>query len=107
MTNEILENENYIDYNIHSKYCSYCCDESPNTLEFNGKCIIYIKADGFFAINGFTSSILNSPTFIEIFNLLDTIIEATGDYHHVFFEGIQYVKKINEHIHQIDVILGS
>ena len=54
MTNEINDNDNdYIDYDIHSKYCTYASEESPDKIAFNGRCIIYIKADGFFAINGF------------------------------------------------------
>jgi hypothetical protein len=44
---------------------------------------------------------------MDIFNLLDDIVETTGDYHHIFFEGIHYVKKINEHIHQINIMMGS
>ena len=108
MTNEINDNDNdYIDYDIHSKYCTYACEEPPDTIAFNGRCIIYIKADGFFAINGYTSPILDTPTYIDIFNLLDDIVEITGDYHHTFFEGVNYIKQINEHIHQIDVIMGS
>ena len=107
MTNENDEDDNYIDYNINSKYCSYCCNESPDTIAFNGKCIIYIRADGFFATNGYTSPILDNPTYQDIFDMLDEIVETTGDYHHTFFEGIHYVKQINEHIHQINVILGS
>ncbi len=89
------------------KYCTHCCNESPNTKAFNGKCIIYIKADGFFATNGYSSSILNNPTFVDIFNLLDDIVETTGDYHHIFFEGVHYIKQINEHVHQIEIIMGS
>jgi len=104
MTNE---NDDYIDYNIHSNHCSYCCDEPPDKIAFNGKCIIYIKADGFFATNGYTSSVLDNPTYLDIFNLLDDIVETTGDYHHTFFEGIHYVKQINEHIHQMEIIMGS
>ncbi len=101
------EDDDYIDYDIHSKYCTYCCNEPPDTIAFNGRCIIYIKPDGFFAINGYTSSILDHPKNIDIFNLLDDIVDITGNYHHVFFEGIHYVKQINEHIHQIDIIMGS
>ena len=82
------EDDDYIDYDIHSKYCTYCCNEPPNTIAFNGKCIIYIKADVFFATNGYTSSILNNPTYIDIFNLLDSNVETTGDNHHTFFEGV-------------------
>jgi hypothetical protein len=99
--------DDYIDYDIHSKYCTYCCEEPPDTIAFNGRCIIYIKADGFFATNGYTSSILNNPTYIDIFNLLDNIVETTNDYHHTFFEDIHYVKQINEHVHQIDIVMGS
>ena len=40
-------------------------------------------------------------------NQLDNIFEKTGDYHHIFFEGVHYVKQINEHIHELDVFLGS
>jgi hypothetical protein len=105
MTNK--DDNDYIDYDIHSKYCTYACEEPPDTIAFNGRCIIYIKPDGFFAINGYTSPILNTPTYIDIFNLLDNIVEITGDYHHTFFEGVNYIKQINEHIHQIDVIMGS
>jgi hypothetical protein len=109
MTNNIIndDNDNDIDYDILSKYCTYCCDETPDTIAFNGRCIIYIKADGFFAINGYTSSILNNPTYIDIFNLLDDIVETTGNDHNTFFEGVHYVQKINEHIHEINIIMGS
>ena len=32
MINEINnEDDDYIDYDIHSKYCTYCCNESPST----------------------------------------------------------------------------
>jgi len=109
MTNEINYSscEDDIEYDLHSKYCTYACEESPDTIAFNGRCIIYIKADDFFATNGYTSPILNNPTYMDIFNLLDDIVETTGDYHHIFFEGIHYVKQINEHIHQIDIVMGS
>ncbi len=109
MTNDIIndDNDNYIDYNIHSKYCTYTWSESPDTIAFNGRCIIYIKADGFFATNGYTSSILNNPTFMDIFNFLDDIVETTGDYHHIFLECVYYVKQINEHLHQIEIMMGS
>ncbi len=92
MTNK--DDNDYIDYDIRSKYCTYCCNESPNTIAFNGKCIIYIKADSFFVINGYTSSILDNPTYMDIFNLLDDIVEITNDYHHTFYEGIHYVNKL-------------
>jgi hypothetical protein len=106
MTNEINDDDDD-NYNIHSKYCTYCCDETPDTIAFNGKCIIYIKADGFFATNGYTSEILDTPKNIDIFNLLDDIVEITGDYHHTFYEGIHYVKQINENMHQINIMMGS
>ena len=109
MTNEKNNNDDkdYIDYDIHSKYCTYACEEPPDTIAFNGRCIIYIKADGFFAINGYTSPILDNPKNIDIFNLLDDIVEITKNYHHTFYEGVHYVKQINEHIHQIDIVMGS
>ncbi len=88
------EDDGYIDYDIHSKYCTYCCNELPDTIAFNGRCIIYIKADGFFAINGYTSSILNNPTFMDIFNLLDDIIEITNDYHHAFLKEYIMLNKL-------------
>ncbi len=28
------EDDDYIDYDIHSKYCTYCCEESPDTIAF-------------------------------------------------------------------------
>ena len=88
MTNK--DDNDYIDYDIHSKYCTYCCDEPPDKIAFNGKCIIYIKADGFFATNAYTSSVLDNPTYLDIFNLL-----------HTFFEGIHYVKSINEQLAEL------
>ena len=49
MTNEINNNDDndYIDYDIHSKYCTYACEEPPDTIAFNGRCIIYIKSGWF------------------------------------------------------------
>ena len=35
MTNK--GDHDYIYYDIHSKYCTYCCEESPDTIAFNGR----------------------------------------------------------------------
>jgi len=37
----------------------------------------------------------------------DDNVEITSYYHHIFYEGVNYIKQINEHIHQNDVIMGS
>ena len=108
MTNEINYSscDEDIEYNLSSKYWTYCCNQNPDKICFNGQCIIYVKK-GEYDANGYTSNILNNPTYLDIFLLCDDIVEATQDFEHVFFEFVSYSKQINEHIHELDVFLGS
>jgi hypothetical protein len=48
-----------------------------------------------------------NPTYRDIFLLCDDIVEATQDFDHRFFEFVSYSKQINEHIHELDIFLGS
>ena len=95
-----------VDYNLHSRHCTYCCNQHPDKVCFNGQCIVYVKR-GEYDSNGFTSDVLINPTYRDIFLLCDDIVEATQNFDHTFFEFVTYTKQINEHIHELDVFLGS
>ena len=45
MTNEINYSscDEDIEYNLSSKYCTYCCNQNPDKICFNGQCIVYVK----------------------------------------------------------------
>ena len=50
---------------------------------------------------------MTNPTYRDIFLLCDKIVEATQDFDHRFFESVSYSHQINEHLHALDVFLGS
>jgi hypothetical protein len=108
MTNEINYSspDEDVEYNLRSKYCVYCCNQNPNKVCFNGKCIVYVKK-GEYDDNGYTSNVMHNPTYKDIFLLCDDIVEATQDFEHIFFEFVTYTNQINEQIHELDVFLGS
>ena len=88
------------------KYAIYAVDEPPNKIAFDGKCFIYSKADDF-SKNTFVSNILNNPTYNDLLIVADEEIKVKEDYHHIYFEGIHIVKKINNNLTQIELILCS
>jgi hypothetical protein len=108
MINEInySSGDDDVEYNLRSKYCVYSCNQRPEKVCFNGKCIIYVKK-GEYDDSGYTSDVLTNPTYKDIFLLCDQIVESTQDFEHVFFEFVSYSKQINEQIHELDVFLGS
>ncbi len=45
MTNEInySSNDEDVEYDLHSRHCTYCCNQHPDKVCFNGQCIVYVK----------------------------------------------------------------
>ncbi len=44
----------------------------------------------------YRSEVLKNPTWLEVCVHANRMIEATGDYHHVFLEGLEYVATENK-----------
>jgi len=59
-------------------------------IAFQGKCRLVIEGDGFFG-NGkeYASPVLLNPQWIQVAIYANEMIEATGNSHHVFLEGLQ------------------
>lgn len=110
--------EEQLDYMIdfdkkhNIKYASYSiCDDNedednsklihPNETYLIGKCFVYEKEDGY------CSRMLINPTYLDILKITDEYIKHTGDYHHIFLEGIQVVKQTDVDTYQISLCLGS
>lgn len=60
---------------------------------FVGKCIVTIEADNFFCARGmvsepYQSSVLENPTWGQLFECAKAAQKKTGDLHHTFFEGV-------------------
>ena len=91
------------------KYATYCLDDEYelDEIAFKGKCFVYSTPDGYFAKYGYISDIMINPTWKDIMFIADNQIEATGDYHHVFLEGIETIKEVSNDIYEISLILGS
>ena len=78
-----------------------------NEIAFNGRCIIYEKKDEYFRENGYISNILINPTYGDLLLEADKQIEATEDFHHVFFEGFSVKKQIGPDLYEIELCLES
>jgi hypothetical protein len=51
--------------------------------------------------------VLNNPTYLDLLHIADEEIKITEDYEHIFFEGIHIIKKVNNNLTQIELILCS
>lgn len=75
-------------------------DEAPrdnlDRVAARGKVILCRRADDFFGgrgSRGYQSSVLDSPTWLEVCVHAEAGIRATRDRHHVFLEGLDRVRK--------------
>lgn len=107
MSNIIQEIDDEGNTYYTTKYCMYSCDEDLDEIAFEGKCIIDEKPDGYFSKKCYTSPILTNPTYRDIFALCDDVVEITGDYHHIFMEGISIGRKMKNNVYKISLCLGS
>lgn len=84
---------------VHVLYSCYPCDEDDvpvdnlDKVAVRGRVIVgRPSADGDAAYN---SPVLLNPTWLQLCVQANASIEATGDYHHVFFEGLDPRKNLN------------
>jgi hypothetical protein len=91
---KLMKYDNIVDdflnsFKIRSKKCFYDCDEDPEKIAFNGKCRIFVPAFMYYNIKGYTSKILNKPTYRQIFNICcDAYIKKSGNMNDIFFTEI-------------------
>jgi|688.fasta_scaffold457036_2 hypothetical protein len=107
MSNEYVYQYDYVNDDSKCKYAIYAVDEPPNKLAFEGRCFVYSKPDDYFSNTGFISEVLNNPTYLDLLHIADEEIKITEDYEHIFFEGIHIIKKVNNNLTQIELILCS
>ncbi len=79
--------------------------KSERDTETQRRSIVYKK--GFDVYNGYYSDILNKPTFKDLFNIADDMVECTEDYGHTFFEGKEIKGLIAGGIMEIDYGWGG
>ena len=81
---------------------------NPNTIFFNGKCMIYeIDYNNNEGIT-YKSNIMNNPTYGEVFLEIDNLIlYFADDFHHIFLESIEIGEEIEENVYKIEFFLGS
>lgn len=75
-------------FKMRSKYCFYDCEEPINKIAFKGKCRIFIPPYMAYDIKGYTSKILNKPTYKDIFLLCDDYYIKSGNINDIFFTKI-------------------
>ncbi len=80
---------------IYSAYSTYNDVPRDNLDEvaIEGKVIVTYPVDRFWSGDGsdYRSEVLSDPTWLELAIEASKAIEKTGDYHHVFFEGVRDV----------------
>ncbi len=55
-----------------------------------GKVIIVENADDFFGNgNGYQSTVINNPTWLDLTLLANEMILIVGDFHHIYFEDVR------------------
>ena len=106
MTNKInyLSCDDDIEYDLRSKYCVYSCNQNPDKVCFIGQCVVINDDYGY---NVYRSKKMTNPTYRDIFLLCDKIVVSKQNFEHIFFESVSYSHQINEHLHALDVFLGS
>jgi len=58
----------------------------------HGRLIIRHEGDAFFGTGkAWQSRVMSSPTWIQLHKQAQNMLEATGDWHHMFLEGIQVI----------------
>jgi len=77
-------------------------DECP----IEGK-VIFIRERDSFAIGLYQSEIFENPTWLEICGSANDSIIQTGDYHHIFLEGIYIERKEEDGVRIARLIMGS
>lgn len=55
----------------------------------------------------FTSSILHSPTWLDLCKVAHDLIEVTGDKHHIFLEHINITSQNQDGLHVAELWMGS
>lgn len=97
----------YNDNNIIHCVWSFDDDINPTDIAYHGKCVVYQLKDDYFSKNGFISSLLTNPTYIDLFIVAEQQITTTMDFHHIFLEGFTIIKHINLDIIELSLDLGS
>ena len=101
----------YINKYYKTKYISYCIfDDSerlinPENVAFYGNYRIVEQYDDESQV--YVSDLITDPTYLDILMETDKIPPITGDFHHIFLEGVQICNKINDDYYLLSVFLGS
>ena len=92
--------------NIRYDYVNYCmCKYLFKSIEKDSYIILINKYDGFFcSIEGktFISKKIYNPTYLDILIEANKSVIITGDYHHIFLEGLKKIQN-NEIINYIGI----
>ena len=68
----------------------YSTGRLMNDTAIVGTVVMAADADGYFgAGDDYVSEPVTNPTWLELAVLADKMIRTTGDYHHIFFEGVR------------------
>ena len=102
MSNDIIK-DFQASFKIRSKYCYYDIDQDPEKIAFNGKCRIFVPAFMAYDIKGYTSKILNKPTYKQIFNICcDEYIKKSGNMNDIYFSDL-YIPENNMDNVDVDI----
>ena len=96
-------------------YSAYKHDEDGipidnlDEIAVEGNCVFIESGDTFFGDGSrYESDVFYNPTWLDIAVLANEMIIATGDKHHVFFEGINHTgREQGAGINKINFIMGS
>lgn len=74
-------------------YARPSVDQEPDEIAVQGKCILTLPYDDFWTKGpegaAYTSRVLSFPTWGEVLLCFEEAIKTTGDYHHLFLEGLR------------------
>lgn len=104
-----------LNLNLDSEYSAWGKDKRGNPIynlnevATKGKVMVVAEGDEFFGgrkSKSYQSSILENPTWLDLYKESHDVMKMTGDEHHCFFEGFR-IKEIKNGIKVIELVMGS
>ncbi len=81
--------------------------DNLDDIAVDGRVQFSAEHDPFFGEGrAYRSSVVNSPTWLEVAALANEMIKTTGDLHHQFLEGISMVRETGE-LKEMRFLMGS
>jgi hypothetical protein len=94
--NDYVGKDNHVHYSANPRDDDDIPVDNLDEVAVDGKVIFVAEGDEFYGgdeSSDYQSPVLENPTWLELCKHFNDQIKTTGDYHHIFFEGVYKTKK--------------